>query len=248
MIDLSRISRFSHLGRALRAPLSWVPHGIVVPVLQGPLRGHKWVVGSSVHGCWLGMYEAAKQRQMVAHIRPGDVVWDIGANVGFYSLLAAVLVGDSGRVHAFEPAPLHLGYLHEHLRLNPKATIEVHELALASEPGTLRFAAGEGMSSGKLSPDGELEVPVATIDTLIDEGLAGPDVIKMDIEGAELGALQGAARCLADRRPRLFLATHGDEVHRGCVALLRGKGYELRGIDGSPVDATDELVAIPRHA
>lgn len=66
---------------------------MVVPVLQGSLRGRKWIVGSSNHGCWLGSYEWKKQRLFTRTVSSGDVVFDIGAHVGFYTLLASVLVG-----------------------------------------------------------------------------------------------------------------------------------------------------------
>ncbi len=74
-------------------------------VVQGPLRGKRWIAGSSNHGCWLGSYELAKQRKVIELVRPGMVCWDVGAHVGFYTLLFAELVGPLGRVFAFEPLP-----------------------------------------------------------------------------------------------------------------------------------------------
>ena len=139
MLDVSKISRFGLLGRALRWPLSLIPEGTVVPVLQGPLRGAKWVVGSTVHGCWLGVYEATKQGTFVRHLRPGDVVWDIGANVGFFALLAARRVAPGGRVHAFEPLPDNLRWLRRHLELNPELEVVVHDKAVGAEVGSARF-------------------------------------------------------------------------------------------------------------
>ena len=90
LMSFSAISSNSLLGAALRYPLRWIPDDLVVPVLQGPLRGKKWIVGSSSHGCWLGGYEYEKQRRFAQAINPGGVVYDIGAHVGFYMLLASV--------------------------------------------------------------------------------------------------------------------------------------------------------------
>ena len=88
-MNVSAIANRSVAGRLLRLPLALIPAVLPMPVLQGPLRGYWWITGSSNHGCWLGSYEYDKQRLFARMIRAGDVVFDIGANVGFYTLLAA---------------------------------------------------------------------------------------------------------------------------------------------------------------
>ena len=82
-VDFSAVSPEKAIGRALRAPLRLVPRRTVVRVLQGPLRGARWVVGASTHGAWLGSYDQQTQDWLVERVKPGDVVYDIGANVGF---------------------------------------------------------------------------------------------------------------------------------------------------------------------
>jgi predicted methyltransferase len=89
-----------------------------MPILQGKLRGKKWSVGSCSHGCWLGRYEYKKRIIFENTVRQGNTVLDIGAYVGFYTVLASILVGPTGKVHAFEPLPRNLEYIKEHLRLN----------------------------------------------------------------------------------------------------------------------------------
>src|SRR5574341_673203 len=131
-MNFSAISSNSGVGIALRYPLRWIPHERVVPVLQGRLRGKRWIVGASVHGCWLGSYEYDKQKRFVREIKKGDVVYDIGAHVGFYTLLASELVGPSGQVIAFEPLPRNLGYLHRHLALNSCKNVTVIEAAVGN--------------------------------------------------------------------------------------------------------------------
>ena len=103
MINFSGIPQSNWLGRALRLPLRLIPKDANVRILQGPLRGKYWISGSSDHGCWLGSYEVAKQRKVTELVRPGMICWDVGANVGFYTLLFAELVGRTGSVYAFEP-------------------------------------------------------------------------------------------------------------------------------------------------
>lgn len=96
MINFSSISSSKFIGRMLRLPLRLVPRELEVRILQGPLRRKRWIARSSEHGCWLGSYEAAKQERMIEFVRPGMVCWDVGANVGFYTLLLAELVGGAG--------------------------------------------------------------------------------------------------------------------------------------------------------
>src|SRR5690348_9557213 len=106
------------IGRLARAPLRLVPKKMIVPILQGPLRGKKWIAGSSNHGCWLGTYELGTQRLFCRIVKPGDVVYDIGANVGFYTLLASVCAGPSGRVYSYEPLPENIAGLRKHISIN----------------------------------------------------------------------------------------------------------------------------------
>ena len=73
-----------------------------MPILTGRLRGHKWIVGLGVHSCWIGSYESEKQGVFAQVTHPGETVFDLGVNVGFYTLLAFELVGAIGHVYAFE--------------------------------------------------------------------------------------------------------------------------------------------------
>ena len=108
MIDFSGVSNQSWPGRFFRSFLRWIPDDRVMKVMQGPLRGMRWIAGASTHGCWLGSYELEKQRLIAERVSPGSVFFDVGANVGFYTLLGSSEVGAAGRVISFEPlAPEH---------------------------------------------------------------------------------------------------------------------------------------------
>jgi len=98
---------------------------------------------------------------------------------------------------------------------------------------------------GHIASQGNLEVRLMTLDSLIGQGeVLAPDVIKMDIEGAEYDALCGALNLLKEKRPKLFLATHGKEVHAACCKLLTDIGYKLIPIDGQAIEKSSEVIAL----
>src|SRR5713226_9302198 len=88
-MNFTGISRSRLLGRVLRAPLRLLPPALQVPVMQGRLKGKWWVVGSRVHGYWLGSYEWEKRIDFERAVPLAGTVFDIGANVGYYTLLAS---------------------------------------------------------------------------------------------------------------------------------------------------------------
>lgn len=206
----------------------------------------RWIVGAHTHGCWLGTYESEKQRAFVKEITEGMTVYDVGANVGFYSLLAARCVGDSGRVYAFEPLPANVAYLRRHVQMNQLHQVDVHPVAVSDARGPVRFAPGDNRAVGQITLGGALEVQSVTLDDFVfNEGNRPPQVIKIDVEGAEELVLEGARRILRECQPVLFLATHGTAVHRQCCERLTNFGYTCEGILGEPADTTDELLCRP---
>ena len=245
------VSQTSLIGKVLRLPLRVIPAGMQVPILQGPLRGKRWIVGSSNHSCWLGTYEYSKQKIFSATIKRGDVVYDLGANVGFYSLLASVLVGSQGQVFSFEPVPRNLAFLRSHLKLNRAGNCSVIDAAVSSSDGTAAFDLETHHHIGHLGGDSQntLSVRTVALDSLIASGkIKPPNVIKCDIEGGEYDALRGAAGSLSRYCPIIFLATHGPEVHKSCCTLLQDLHYQLTPIDGLPLSQSLEVLAIPLPA
>jgi len=246
MFDFSGIPYKSLLGRVLRMPLRLIPRNLTVRVCQGALRGKRWVAGSSDHGCWLGSYEFDKQRLVARSVTPGTVFFDIGANVGFYTLLASLLVGDTGRVFAFEPLPRNLGYLDKHLRINGVRNVTVFRAAVSDHSGEAWFSEGRDPSQGKLSSTGTIPIALLSLDDLVTAGTVPlPHCMKIDVEGAEVSVLQGAGRVLTDGSPTVFLATHGSDVHSQSVSLLQSLGYDCRPLDATEdIGACNELVAV----
>jgi len=214
-----------------------------LPILQGPLRGYWWTVGSGIHSYWLGSYEADKLKNFCEVVRKGQVVLDIGAHAGFYTLLASELVGPKGQVIAFEPFPKNIYFLKKHLEINRIQNVLVWEAAVGSMTGLSRFKVGSDGYTGSLSSSGEVCVSVVNLDDLVSDRLIPvPDVIKMDIEGGELEALTGAVDLLSYFHPVLFLSTHGAAIHNKCLELLTSVGYQITPLI-SDAQRPDEIVA-----
>lgn len=248
MVNVSGISRAGLIGKVLRLPLQLVPQNAVVPILQGPLKGMKWIAGASTHGCWLGSYEADKQLVFAQTIQPGMTVFDIGANVGFYSLLASRLVGVGGHVDAFEPLPRNIDLLKRHLSINRVENATVWPNAVADTHGCSDFVVAQSPSMGHIGGDGDqvISVEMISLDEVADEGrLRSPDVIKCDIEGAEVEFLTGAKELLKRAMPIIFLATHGPDMHSKSCELLWSFGYELEPLDADTIRDASELLAKP---
>ena len=228
-----------------RIPLGWliapltrfVPSGAVLPILQGPGRGIRWVVGSGMANFWLGTYEREKYELFHRAISRENVVYDIGANVGIYSVLACRTVGINGRVFAFEPSTTNLFYLNSNIRANRFSNCEVIPQVVSNTNGTVQFELGRGSCFGKISTDGSIRVPSISLDSFVTTGKPLPDVMKIDVEGAEYEVLIGARTVISKAKPVIFLATHGEEIHARCCDLLRDFGYHLQLL------APDEVVA-----
>ena len=242
-MNIPALASNSFIGRIARLPLALVPRDMVVPILRGKLRGKCWIVRSAIHRCWLGFYEYKKQRLICKEVRPNTVFFDVGANVGFYSLLASKLLGQ-GKVYAFEPLSRNLEYLEKHLALNCATNVEVLGLAVSDTNGSATFAIEPTGFMGRLADEGDVTVPTATLDSLVEAGrILPPDYIKMDIEGAELLALRGASKIFQRHHPVLFLATHGRQVHTECIRLLHSWGYSCSPLDDGDSGELRELVA-----
>ncbi len=234
------------IGAWLRFPLQFIPRQVAVPILSGPARGMKWVVGAATHGCWLGSYEVQKQLRIASLLQPGDGFLDIGANAGFYTLLASRLVGPSGRVYAFEPVPENIAKIHRHLQLNRVSNVCLYEAAVSDQVGMAVFRTADAGECGCLSTDGDLEVETVTLDELWGTGrLIPPRVIKIDVEGAEAKVLRGGAKVIQHSRPTILLAGHGTARQRECEAILESFGYVVTIERDGSEDGMYESLAMP---
>jgi FkbM family methyltransferase len=176
-------------------------------------------------------------------LESGMTFVDVGANVGYFSLLAARKVAGQGKVIAIEPSPGNCRLLWTSVRKNGFENVEIHPFAVAEKKGAVvYYGAGSNGTVGDLSGAAEAEtggqiVPSTTIDDLCAER-DRVDVIKMDIEGAEYRALIGAARTLGRLRPQILSEFSPDLLQSvsgvsGAAYLARiiALGYEIAVID-----------------
>ncbi len=198
-----------------------------------------------------GPAELAVLRRIVDHLEPGDVVYDVGANIGFVSLVvAAHLDGPSASVHCFEPEPRNFESLVRNIGLNgPEGRVVPHRLALGSEAGEaelfVRGGPGEGRHS-TVSPgrsDRSIRVPISTVSEVVDQLAPAPNVLKIDVEGGEGRVLAGMGPWLdgGGRLREIFLEIHprgeADRMPKGepIDEWLAGRGFSAvwEGKEGS---------------
>jgi len=199
---------------------------IPVPIVGGVNRGLWWNLASAGHGYASGRRAALQMRCIASLIKPGDVVWDVGAHHGYVTLCAARRVGTTGSVHAFEPAERNRRLLGRHVVWNGFTNVVIHPFALSSYNGAATFG-GTDTSKMLHLGGGTERVEVRTADSLVTSGAApAPTFVKIDVEGAEADLLHGAGELLR-HNARLVIAMHSRDVFGRCAALLRAAGNSL---------------------
>jgi FkbM family methyltransferase len=246
--------------RALHSRMAWVQ------VQSGFARGlwmHLRIPEEA--GFWRGEHEPGVQSAISAMVRPGDVVYDVGAHLGSLTLGAARLVGTSGRVVAFDGDPENVERLRENSSRNhfSACTQPVHAAVWShrSEAG-IPFRRGKKASHGGVEADGQrpvlgdgeiISVPVTTLDDFAADGGPLPQLIKIDVEGGEYEVLRGGACLFAKQRPLIIVEVHHQEAADRIGAWLQEFRYSAewripeekfpRCLIAWPVDEQGDIVA-----
>jgi len=228
------------LAKAIRRSLNAAaPSGRVnVAIAAGPIQGFIMALDlQSEKDYWLGTYEPELQAALERFIQPGDGVYDIGANIGYISLIAARFSGNQGRVFAFEALPDNIKRLKANIALNNlEARIEVIHSAVVDRSAPVVFHVHPSGAMGKAEGShgrqghyaGQIEVPGLALDDFIfSQGNPPPRLVKLDIEGGEGMALAGMARTLAEIRPVLLIELHGEQAAGEVWHILEKNGYTL---------------------
>ena len=206
-------------------------------IRRGPAKGLRINVAGSRLGYVLGTSETHTQDFMAHHLPSGAVFYDLGANIGFLSLVASALVGLEGAVYAFEPWPANAAAARVNAEMNRLAQMRIIEVAIGDSVRMAAFARGRSDQDGHLVGEGEdgLAVRVLSVDAF----LALPDsrppaLIKIDIEGQELAAIRGMRQTIRDHRPIFLVEMHDAapslETHPIAVAL-REASYDVRWLE-----------------
>jgi FkbM family methyltransferase len=243
---------------AIRPVVRWLTGRVMppfaYPVVRGPLRGKRFILRSAAGAgggasVYVNGVEPLKTKALLGVLEPGQIVFDIGANIGYYTLLASQQVGPSGRVLAFEPFVRNLAYLDRHVRLNNADNVMIVPVACAERNSLERFVIGADCATGHLSSEStpqqeSLIVATTTVDDVVREIGLRPDVMKVDVEGAEKRVLLGAAKTLSNARPILLLGAHSPGLRTECTNYLLGLGYPPPSIC-EEVDGDTELLFVP---
>lgn len=212
-------------------------------IRQGVGKGLLFNPGGSNAGYLLGTSEPGVQRAMLALLKPGMTFFDVGANVGFHSTVACRLIDPSrGHVVSFEPLAANANQVKVNARLNHFDCVRVMPIALGNHDGEARFLLSEISSRGALETTGRIPtgaagvatVQVRRLDTVMnEERLPPPDVMKIDVEGAEADVLAGAHETLTRYRPVLMIELHGTNAEVASTLEAIGYRASVLGRSGS---------------
>jgi len=198
-----------------------------------------------------GYYEPEVLEVILEHLPENGVFWDIGANIGLHSLTVNIL-RPSAKVLAFEPMPLTLSRLLEHVRVN-SANVTVLPIALGAQTGysemKIRLRGNSGISSlnpwPKAMYDASTSVRVERGDSLIAADIApAPNIIKVDVEGFEKQVLMGLENTLDSGNLRAVLFESEPDKLQKLKGILSGKSFEILPIRSNQIAETSNFIAI----
>lgn len=192
-------------------------------------------------------WEAEETGRIVEYLKPGDTFVDAGANVGYYTILAANLVGKSGRVFAFEPEPQSFAILKKNVQLNGlESIVTIEQKALSNEAGTLKlYLAAANKGDHHVFDRGDelpfVEVEAVSLDDYFRGDERGVDFIKIDTQGAEAIILRGMQGLLGRNPDMKIVMEFGPaglrefgEDPRAMLAAFDDRGYRFFDIDENP--------------
>lgn len=206
-----------------------------------PHRFRMWLNWQGNLAFALGLYEPEAAQSIRPFLKVGDCCVDVGANLGYYTIIMAKWVGSRGFVIAFEPFPANFEILKKNVHLNGLQNVVLEPKALSNRNGSLRlihsisdeFSATPSVTG--YAVDGEqdsVQVPTCRLDDYV-AGLGRvPSFIKIDVEGAELSVLEGASNTLFSIRPVLLVEIHDwgtNEAARVCK-LLSEFQYQTKSV------------------
>ena len=246
---VSYIGRAPLAGGLLRRIARHYPEGSVVAIRWGEAKGLLWRRHHRyVNGYWVGVYELPLQHAISNRLSSGKTFFDVGANAGFFTLVAAKVVGASGNCVAFEPLPKNAESVLEQLELNGFNHCHLVQKAVASECGLVNLSfSSDGDPTAHLveaqNESSALKIQATTLDEAF-KAWGAPNLIKLDVEGAEAVVVEGAKTMLAACHPTWIIELHGSDQELCVKELLSRYGYQFTALEGCEPKAEGEY---PRH-
>jgi FkbM family methyltransferase len=260
---LNRIQHSSDAGRRLVEAITRPIRYRDLRVRRGAMAGVRINLGGSFLRYLTGDAEPEVQQALGELVKPGQTVYDVGANIGFFTILCSRLVGPQGRVYAFEPIPQNLVTLRHNIELNGLTNVVIVEKALSSSTGTAEMFVSPWSAFHSLNVDGatkqdnhgseagEISVETVTLDEFVQgDDVRTPDLLKIDVEGAELIVVEGMRETLRSAQPLLLCELHDTKL--GYEAFVDLIDYRARVIDGDSPELADadrnvHTIAWPRE-
>lgn len=217
--------------------------GRTVSIKNGPLKGMKWTYKDGQQ-FWLplGRYEPETADWLARNIKPGALFFDVGANWGYFTLAGSRMAGEDGTVLSFEPLPKNQEFILEQIEANGLKNVQIKRCAVSDRVGTATFSLEAQNSNSHLSaidiPHAksakveEFEVDTVTLDHIVEEIGRSPDVIKLDVEGAENLVAYGATKLIGDAKTRWIISTHSDELKSELSSIFERAGYSVAELQG----------------
>jgi FkbM family methyltransferase len=206
--------------------------------VQGGALGGRQFCCSLRHqrSCYLGNFEPAKEQVLRDFLKPGQVLFDVGGHIGYFSLIAATLVRPAGLVVAFEPAPVNVPQFERNLALNPDlaANVRLEKRAVSDVSGVVAFEHGDNSYIGRLAPGAStssVEVSSTTLDDYHASSGLTPDFVKIDAEGAEIRIFAGMSRLLTKARPPFMVEIHARDNYDALIGVLDRYRYVARNVE-----------------
>lgn len=225
-------------------------------IRAGKAEGLKLVARRADPNFARGVYEPIMQEAISSSLQSGDVFYDVGANIGFFSLIAARSVGPQGRVYAFEPVPDNAAAIVRSADLNGIATIDVFAKAVGAKSGREELLLAHHIGGAVLAsvgepPDmkGRIEVDTVALDDIIAlQKLRPPSLVKIDVEGAEMDVLRGMKNTIQNYRPKIIYEID-DATREGLsikvnnvAAFMNAADYAITELPASYPDISWQVV------
>lgn len=216
----------------VQASSRWKVHPVVAKV-----GGHSFYFPSTWEALLARDYEKGSFEMLDRIIKPGQIVYDIGANVGLYALQLARMVKPTGHVYCFDANPVCVYFLQANLAYNGIRNVDILPVAVAEQAKTCRFNLQYSNSHLGMGSESEfwgekpgqvVDMNAASIDRMIaDLKLPDPDVLKIDVEGAEAKVIRGMQHLLARKKPKVVIELHGPDAAKATSKQLVAHGYRL---------------------